>query len=55
MVDASYFRKANPNCAKPSIDESNKKCSSGDGWIILGRDDDSPKSSDSVKSNGTEP
>ena len=55
MVDAAYFREANPNYAKATVDESNKESSSSDGWILLGGDDDSEKSSDSVKSNGMEP
>jgi hypothetical protein len=52
MVDGSYFREANPNYAKASIDESNKKSSSSDDWDYFGDEDDSEKSSDSVKSNG---
>lgn len=55
MVDAAYFREANPNYAKASINESEKERSSGNGWIILGGEDDSEKSSDSVKSKGIEP
>ncbi|CZR66033.1 uncharacterized protein PAC_15933 [Phialocephala subalpina] len=55
IVDAAYFREANPNYAKPSIDEHNKESSSNHGWLYLGGDDDSEKSSDSVKSNGMEP
>jgi hypothetical protein len=55
IVDAAYFQEANPNYAKASIDESNKKSSSIDGWMIFGDKDDSKKSSDSVKSNGMKP
>ncbi|KAH8759552.1 hypothetical protein F5882DRAFT_453760 [Hyaloscypha sp. PMI_1271] len=55
MVDAAYFREANPNYARASIEESDKESSSPPGWTILGSDDDSETSSDVVKSNGMEP
>jgi len=54
MVDAAYFREANPNYARASIEESNES-SSPPSWTILGSDDDSKESSDVVKSNGMEP
>jgi hypothetical protein len=50
MVDGAYFREANPNYAKASIDESNKRSSSSDDWDYFGDEDDSEKSSDSVRS-----
>jgi hypothetical protein len=53
MVDAAYFREANPNYAKPSIDKPDKERSSRYDWY--GGDDDPPKSSNAVKSNGIEP
>ena len=55
IVDAAYFREANPNYAKASVDESNKKSSSDDGWLLFGDEDDSEKPTDSVKSNGIKP
>jgi len=39
MVDAIYFREANPNYARASIDESDKESSSLSGWTILGSDE----------------
>jgi hypothetical protein len=55
MVDAAYFREANPNYAKASIKDSERERSSNNGWYVFGDEDDSEKSSDSVKSNGMEP
>ena len=55
MVDAAYFREANPNYARASIEEPDKESSSPPGWTILGSDDDSETSFDVVKSNGMEP
>ena len=55
VVDAAYFRKANPKYAKASINKFEKERSPGNGWIIWGNEDGSEKSSDSVKSNGMEP
>ena len=55
MVDAAYFREANPNYARASIEESDSESSSLPGWTILGSDDDSEESPDAVKSNGMEP
>jgi hypothetical protein len=54
MVDAAYFREANPNYARVSIEESDES-SSPPGWNIFGSGDDSEESSDAVKSNGMEP
>jgi hypothetical protein len=54
MVDAIYFREANPNYARASIDEPDKESSSLSGWTILGSDD-SEKSPDAVKKTGMEP
>ena len=54
MVDAAYFREANPNYARPSIDESNKNSSNND-WVLWGEKDSSEKLPDVVKSNGMEP
>jgi hypothetical protein len=54
MVDAIYFREANPNYARASIDELDKESSSLSGWTILGSDD-SEKSPDAVKKTGMEP
>jgi hypothetical protein len=55
MVDAAYFREANPNYARASIEESDSESSSLPGWTILGSDDDSEESPNAVKSNGMEP
>ncbi|CAL3963695.1 unnamed protein product [Diplocarpon coronariae] len=54
MVDAIYFREANLNYARASIDEPDKESSSLSGWTILGSDD-SEKSPDAVKKTGMEP
>jgi hypothetical protein len=54
MVDAAYFREANPNYTRVSIEESDKESSSPPGWTILGLDNDSKMLSDVVKSNGME-
>ncbi len=56
MVDAAFFREANPNYARASIDKSDKGSSSTSAWDDLwGDDDDSEKSSDLVKSNDIKP
>ena len=55
MVDAAYFREANPNYARASINESEKESSLGNGWFIFGDEGDAEKASDSVKTNGLEP
>ncbi|PMD60368.1 uncharacterized protein K444DRAFT_642994 [Hyaloscypha bicolor E] len=54
MVNAIYFREANPNYARASMDESDKESSSLSGWTILGSDE-SEKSPDAVKKTGMEP
>ena len=51
-MDVVFFREINPNYAKASIYDLEKEHSSGDSWIILGKDDESKKSSDSIKSTG---
>ncbi|TVY12764.1 hypothetical protein LARI1_G008739 [Lachnellula arida] len=54
IVDAIYFREANPNYARVSIDEPDKESSSLAGWTILGSDD-SEKSLDVVKKTSIKP
>lgn len=50
IVNVAYFREANPNYVKASINESEKERPSGNGWVIWETEDDSEKSSDAVKS-----
>ena len=54
IVDAIYFREANPNYVRVSIDKPNKESSLLSGWTILGSDD-SKKSPDIVKKTSIEP
>ena len=54
MVDAIYFREANPNYARASINEPNKESSSLSDWTIFGSDD-SEKSPNAVKKTSMEP
>ena len=53
MVDAIYFREANPNYTRVSIDEPDKESLSLSSWTILGLDD-SEKSPDVVKKTSME-
>jgi hypothetical protein len=55
VIDAAYFREANPNYARLSINESKPNSSLNKGWILFDEDDDPETSSDSVMSNGMEP
>jgi len=55
IVNAAYFREANPNYTRASIEESDKESLSPPGWMLLGGDNDSKKPSNTVKSNGIEP
>jgi hypothetical protein len=55
IVDAAYFREANPNYARASIEDSDRESLTTPSWTIFGSDDDSKELSDVVKSNGMEP
>ena len=55
MIDRVFFHEANPNYAKPRINESAKQDSSDDAWTIFGIDDRSKNQSDQVKSTGKDP
>jgi len=52
MVDAAYFREANPNYARPSINEPDPP---GISWVTFAPEDSRKGSSDSVRSNGMDP
>jgi hypothetical protein len=53
MVDIIYFREANPNYARVSINKSNKKSLSLSSWTILSSDE-SKKSPNIVKKTSIE-
>jgi hypothetical protein len=58
MVDAAYFREANPNYARPSIndpDRAGPPAPPGVTWVVFGPEDTRNRSSDSVRSNGMDP
>jgi len=55
IVDATYFREANPNYTKASINELEKESSLGNNWFVFRNKDNAEKTSDSVKTNGLEP
>ena len=55
MIDAMYFREANPNYNRPRINNSIKQDSSDRAWIFLGSDKPSTNQSNQVKSNGKVP
>jgi hypothetical protein len=58
MVDAAYFREANPNYARPSINEPDRAGPpgpSGISWVVFGSEDNTRKrTSDSIRSNGVD-
>jgi hypothetical protein len=58
MVDAAYFREANPNYARPSINDPDRAggpAPPGVTWVVFEPEDTRNRSSDSVRSNGMDP
>jgi hypothetical protein len=55
MIDAVYFREANPNYTRPRNNEPTKPDSSVGTWINFGGDDCPANQFDQVKSNGKVP
>jgi len=55
MIDAIYFREANPNYAKPRVNGSTEQDLSSWGWITFATDNHSTSRYDQVRSNGKSP
>jgi hypothetical protein len=54
MVNAAYFREANPNYTRPSINDPNrasKPALLGITWVVFGPKDTYNRSSNSIRSN----